>query len=71
VLNIYLLILIMPKRKHTNTTLEVIGLVFNQIFATASQMDPDLPEGTTPFSHTQQLTEYLRQLKSQILSEAA
>jgi hypothetical protein len=34
-------------------------------------MDPDLPEGTTPFSRTQEFTEYLRQLKSQILSEAA
>jgi hypothetical protein len=67
---IFLPILIMSKRKRTDKSLEMIGLVFDQIFAAASNMETDLPDGTTTSSRTLQFTEYLRHLKSQILSEA-
>jgi len=53
-----------PKRKSTDRTLELMGSFFDQLFAAASQMDSNLPEGTTTSS-------YLRKLKSQVLSKTA
>jgi len=63
----------MPKRKCSDRTPEVIGLVFDRIFAAASNADSNLPlaGGTTASSHTQKFTQYLKQLKAQVLSEAA
>jgi hypothetical protein len=61
----------MPKRKRSDRTPEVIGLVFDQIFAATSNTDSNLPGGTAASSHKQKFTQYLKQLKAQVLSEAA
>ena len=54
----------MPKRKRSDMPPEVIGLVFDQIFAAASNTD-------STSSHKQQFTQHLRLLKAQILTKAA
>jgi hypothetical protein len=55
----------MPK---LDITPEIIDSVFDRILAAASKIGPNLPEGISTASHTQQ---FLRQLKYQVLSDAA
>ena len=54
---------IMPKRKHTDASLDVINEIFAAI---GSEIDLDLSKGTSVSS---QVTKYLNSLKSQILAE--